>query len=156
MNKFLSALILSSLFLSADSIKIGSALNTLDNFKYETPTGRQMKIPQKTKLVIVAFEKDTGALVNEYLDTQSKFYLLKNNSIFIADIHKMPSIITNMFALPKLQKYKHLIYLHYGDKFQDMISNKDGKITLLRIEDSKIKEITLISSQQELKAAIEK
>lgn len=156
MNKFLSALILSSLFLSADSIKIGSALSALDNFKYETPTGRQMKIPQKTKLVIVAFEKDTGALVNEYLNTQSEFYLLKNNSIFIADIHKMPSIVTSMFALPKLQKYKHLIYLHYDDKFQNMISNKDGKITLLRIEDSKIKEITLISSQQELKAAIEK
>jgi hypothetical protein len=156
MNKFLVAITMSVALLGADSLKIGSPLNMLNNFKYETPTGRQMKIPQKTKLVVVAFDKDTGALINEYLDTQNEFYLLKHNSIFIADINKMPSIITSMFALPKLQKYKHLIYLHYGDKFQNIVPNKEETITLLHIEDSKIKEISFISSKQELKTAIEK
>lgn len=156
MNKFLVALTLSVAILSAAPLKIDSSLEMLEGFKYETPQGRQMKIPKKTKLVIVAFEKETGALVNEYLDKQSPFYLLKNNSIFIADINKMPSIVTSMFALPKLQKYKHLIYLHYSDKLQDAVPNKEQKITLLRFENSKIKEISYISTQQELKAAIEK
>ncbi|MDQ1267763.1 MAG: hypothetical protein QG560_406 [Campylobacterota bacterium] len=156
MNKFLASFTLSVAILSAAPLKVDSSLNVLDSFKYETPTGREMKIPKKTKLVIVAFEKDTGALVNEYLNTQNPFYLPKNNSVFIADINKMPAIVTSMFALPKLQKYKHLIYLHYGDKFQNMVPNKEQKITLLRIEDSKIKEISYISSVQELKTAIEK
>lgn len=156
MNKFLLALTLSVAILSAAPLKIDSPLSMLESFKYETPQGRQMKIPNKTKLVIVAFEKDTGALVNEYLNTQSPFYLLKNNSIFIADINKMPSIVTNMFALPKLQKYKHLIYLHYSDKLQDTVPNKEQKITLLRFENSKIKEISYISTVLELKTAIEK
>lgn len=156
MNKFLLALTLSVAILSAAPLKIDSSLEMLESLKYETPQGRQMKIPKKTKLVIVAFEKETGALVNEYLDKQSPFYLLKNNSIFIADINKMPSIVTSMFALPKLQKYKHLIYLHYSDKLQDAVPNKEQKITLLRFENSKIKEISYISTQQELKTAIEK
>lgn len=156
MNKFLASLSLSVAILSAAPLKVDSSLNVLDSFKYETPTGREMKIPKKTKLVIVAFEKDTGALVNEYLNTQNPFYLPKNNSVFIADINKMPSVITNMFALPKLQKYKHLIYLHYGDKFQNTVPNKEQKITLLRVDGSKIKEISFISSVSELKAAIEK
>ncbi|MBW6488822.1 hypothetical protein [Sulfurimonas sp.] len=156
MNRFFTALTLSVAILGAAPIKVDSSLNMLDSFKYETPTGREMKIPKKTKLVIVSFEKDTGALVNDYLDTQNPFYLPKNNSVFIADINKMPSVITNMFALPKLQKYKHLIYLHYGDKFQNIVPSKEQKITLLRVEDSKIKEISFISTQQELKAAIEK
>jgi len=156
MSKFLTALIVSAAILGATPLTINSPLNILDSFKYETPTGRQMKIPKKTKLVIVAFEKDTGALVNEYLDTQSPFYLPKNNTIFIADINKMPTVITNMFALPKLQKYRHLIYLHYGEKFQSVVPNKEQKITLLHIEDSKIKEISFITTQEELKMAIEK
>ena len=156
MNKVLLTLTLSFVILIAAPLKVDSSLNMLDSFKYETPTGRQMKIPKKTKLIIVAFDKDTGALVNEYLDTQNPFYLPKNNSVFIADIHKMPSIVTSMFALPKLQKYKHLIYLHYGDKFQNIVPNKEQKITLLRIEDSKIKEVFFISTVSELKAAIEK
>jgi hypothetical protein len=156
MNKFFAALTLSVAVLSAAPLKIDSPLSILESFKYETPQGRQMKIPNKTKLVIVAFEKDTGALVNEYLNTQSPFYLPKNNTIFIADINKMPAIVTNMFALPKLQKYKHLIYLHYSDKLQDAVPNKEQKITLLRVEDSKIKEISYISTVLELKTAIEK
>ncbi len=156
MNKFLAVLTLSVAILSAAPLKVDSSLEMLDGFKYETPQGRQMKIPKKTKLVIVAFEKDTGALVNDYLDKQSPFYLLKNNSIFIADINKMPSIVTSMFALPKLQKYKHLIYLHYSDKLQEIVPNKEQKITLLRFENSKIKEISFISTVQELKTAIEK
>lgn len=156
MNKFLASLTLSVAILSAAPLKVDSSLNVLDSFKYETPTGREMKIPKKTKLVIVAFEKDTGALVNEYLNTQNPFYLPKNNSVFIADINKMPSVITNMFALPKLQKYKHLIYLHYGEQFQNAVPNKEQKITLLRVDGSKIKEISFISSVSELKAAIEK
>lgn len=156
MNKFFTALTLSVAILGAAPLTINSPLNMLDSFKYETPIGRQMKIPKKTKLVIIAFEKDTGALVNEYLNTQSPFYLPKNNSVFIADINKMPSVITNMFALPKLQKYKHLIYLHYGEKFQNIVPNKEQKITLLHIEESKIKEISFISTKEELKMAIEK
>lgn len=156
MNRFLIALTLSVAILGAAPLTVNSPLDTLDGFKYETPTGRQMKIPKKTKLVIVAFEKDTGALVNDYLDTQSPFYLPKNNSIFIADINKMPTVITNMFALPKLQKYKHLIYLHYGEKFQNVVPSQEQKITLLHIEDSKIKEISFVSTQKELKMAIEK
>lgn len=156
MNKFFTALTLSVAILGAAPLSINSPLNMLDSFKYETPMGRQMKIPKKTKLVIVAFEKDTGALVNEYLNTQSPFYLPKNNSVFIADINKMPSVITNMFALPKLQKYKHLIYLHYGEKFQSAVPNEEQKITLLHIEGSKIKEISFISTKEELKMAIEK
>lgn len=156
MNKFLVVLTLSVAILSATPLKIDSPLSILDGFKYETPQGRQMKIPNKTKLVIVAFEKDTGALVNEYLNTQSPFYLPKNNTIFIADINKMPTIVTNMFALPKLQKYKHLIYLNYSDKLESAVPNKEQKITVLRVEDAKIKEISYISTVLELKAAIEK
>ena len=73
MSKFLTALVMSAAILGATPLTINSPLEILESFRYQTPTGRQMKISKKTKLVIVAFEKDTGALVNEYLDTQSPF-----------------------------------------------------------------------------------
>lgn len=156
MNKFLLILTIAAAVLGASSIEVGSALVELNNFKYETPQGREMRVPKKPKLVIVAFEKETGALVNEYLDTQDAYYLQMNRAIFIADISKMPTLITNMFALPKLRKYKHLIYLHYDEKFVTVVPNKEAKITLLSVEDGKIKTISYISTKQELKSAIEK
>lgn len=156
MYKIFIILGLTVTLLSASSFQVNSELSELNNFKYETPQGRQMKVPKKTTLVVVAFEKDTGALVNDFLNTQDPFYMSKHRAVFIADINKMPTIITNMFALPKMQKYKHLIYLHYEDVFQDFVPHKEGAVTLARIKDGKVENITYVTTVQELKAAIEK
>ena len=155
MKIFLIVLGLSISILNASTIQVGSPLSKLNDFKYETPQGREMRVPRTPALIIVAFEKDTGALVNEYLNTKNPYYLQRNRSIFIADINKMPTIITNTFALPKLRKYKHLIYLHFNDKFQRVVPNKKDKVTLLHIKDSKVENISFISTAEELKAAIE-
>jgi hypothetical protein len=156
MHKIATLLVLAISLFGAEMISVTSPLDQLNNFKYETPQGRQMKVPKSTELVVIAFEKDTGALVNEFLNTQDPFYMPKRRAVFIADINKMPTIITNMFALPKLKKYKHLIYLHYEDQFQNFVPHKEEQITLLRIKDAKIDSISYVSTQEELKAAIEK
>ncbi len=156
MKKILMILSLSFGLLMASEIGIGTSINTLGNYKFETPHGRQMKVPKSSKLVVVAFEKDTGKLVNNFLESQDVMYMPKKRAIFIADIHNMPSIITNMFALPKLQKYKHLIYLHYDDEFENFIPHKDEMVTLIRFKDKKVESISFISNEEELKAEIEK
>ncbi len=156
MHKLVILLLFDFSLLGADLITVDSPLNQLNNFKYETPQGRQMKVPKSTELVVIAFEKDTGALVNEFLNTQDPFYMPKRRAVFIADINKMPTIITNMFALPKLKKYKHLIYLHYEDQFQNALPHKEEQITLLHVKDAKIERVSYVSTQEELKAAIEK
>ncbi len=156
MHKLVTLFLFAFSLLGADLITVDSPLNQLNNFKYETPQGRQMKVPKSTELVVIAFEKDTGALVNEFLNTQDPFYMPKRRAVFIADINKMPTIITNMFALPKLKKYKHLIYLHYEDQFQNALPHKEEQITLLHVKDAKIERVSYVSTQEELKAAIEK
>ncbi len=156
MHKLVTLFLFAFSLLGADLITVNSPLNQLNNFKYETPQGRQMKVPKSTELVVIAFEKDTGALVNEFLNTQDPFYMPKRRAVFIADINKMPTIITNMFALPKLKKYKHLIYLHYEDQFQNALPHKEEQITLLHVKDAKIERVSYVSTQEELKAAIEK
>ena len=118
-------------------------------------TVNRENLERQDKTLAVQIQK-TDSLVNEYLKTKSSLYLQKKRSIFIADIHEMPTLITNMFALPKLQKYKHLIYLHYSNKFQAVVPNKKEKVTLLHIKDGKIQNISYISTKKELQEAIEK
>ena len=156
MHKLFLFFVLSALALNADFLNVSSSITKLNEFKYVTPQGNEIKIPKDVKLIIVSFEKDTGALVNEYLNTKSPDYLQKHNSIFIADINKMPSVITKMFALPKLRKYKHPMYLNYDEKFEQSILGKEEMVTLLHVENSVIKHISFIVRKEELKAAIEK
>ena len=155
-KKLLILVSLSLSLLATAPLKNGTELKEFNSYKFETPHGRQMKIPKKTELIIIAFEKDTGKTANSYLDTKNPFYLSSYHAIFIADIHNMPSIITNMFALPKLQKYKHPIYLHYDDEFENFVPNKEEMITIIRLEDKKVVKVSYITTAQELKEAIEK
>lgn len=150
MKKILLLLIFSLVTLSADSLKIGSEIQKLNNFDYETPKSRKMKVPLNTRTVLIAFDKDTGALINEYLSTKNKYFLQRKKAIFIADIHEMPTVITNMFALPKLREYKHLIYLHYNEKFQFAVPKKSGQVSVIKFEDKKVKSISYITTKEQL------
>jgi len=150
MKKILLILIVAIASINAQNLKVGSDIQMLNNYEYETPKSRKMKIPLNTKTLLIAFDKDTGALVNEYLATKNKYFLQKKKAIFIADINKMPTMVTNMFALPKLRKYKHLIYLHYGEKFQNAVPRREEKVSVVRFEDKKVKSISFITSKEEL------
>lgn len=150
MKNILLLLIAGAISLYADSLKLGSDIQSLNAYEFETPKSRKMKVPESTKTVLIAFDKDTGALVNEYLSEKNKYFLQKNKAIFIADINKMPTVITNMFALPKLRKYKHLIYLHYGEKFQNEVPKKDEMVSVLKFENKELKEIFYIKTKEEL------
>ncbi len=156
MKKILLIISLSLALFGANKIKTGSSLSELKSFKFLTPQDRKMKIPKSTRLIIIAFEKDTGRLVNDYLNAKTPHFLPKKRAIYIADIHEMPTIITNMFALPKLRKYKHLIYLHYDDDFQEIIPNKEEQVTLLHVKDGVITNVSFIKTKQELQAVVEK
>lgn len=142
--------------LNADFLQINSYISRLNEFKYVTPNDAAVKIPKDVKLVIISHEKGTGVLVNEYLEAKNEDYLQKNHVVFIADINKMPSLITKMVALPKLRKYKHPIYINYDERFEEIVPSKENMVTLLYVENSIIKNISYISTKEELKKAIEK
>jgi len=150
MKNILLLLIITLASLNAQAVKIGSSIKVLNTYDYETPKSRKMKVPLNTRTVLIAFDKDTGALVNEYLSTKNKYFLQRKKAIFIADINKMPTVITNMFALPKLRKYKHLIYLHFGTKFENVAPKKDAKVSVIKFEGKKVKSISYISTKEEL------
>ena len=155
MLKFLILLLAVFSFSNADTLHISSPINSLDRFSYESPHGKKLKIPHTIKTVVVSYEKDTGRLVNNYLNNKYPPYLAKMNAIFIADIHEMPSIITKLFALPKMRKYKHTIYLNNKENFSKFLPPKDEKITIIKFENQKVKSIKYISTVKELKEAFE-
>lgn len=156
MKKILFFVVFSISILNADFLQINSYISRLNELKYVTPNDAVVKIPKDVKLVIVSSQKATGALVNEYLDSQNQDYLQKNRAVFIADINKMPSLVTKMLALPKLRKYKHPIYINYDERFEEIVPSKEDRVTLMYVENSIIKNISYISTKEELKKAIEK
>ena len=142
--------------LNADFLHVDSATARLNDFEYKTPNDTMVKIPKDVKIIIASFEKETGAFVNAYLNERDAAYLKAHGAVFIADISKMPSVITTMFAIPKLKKYKHPIHINYSEGFDTVVPAQEEMVTLLFVENGKIKEIGYVATKEELRAAIEK
>jgi hypothetical protein len=155
MKKVLILIALAITIVGADTIKVSSALNSLNKFAFENAQGDKLTIPSNIRTIVVSYEKYTGKLVNNYLDSKNPTYLDKLNAVFIADISEMPSIVITLFALPKIRKYKHTVYLHYLDEFAKYIPAKDKKITIIKIQNQKVKSISYASTHSELKKALE-
>lgn len=156
MNKILLLMLVSISLFGLEGLKVGSSINIFNDYEYESPKGHILKVPPKSKLVLVTFEKDTASLVNNYLKTQEKYYIQKNNAVFISDISNMPRFITNMFALPKMKNYKHKLYLQYSKKFKKRIPHKDDQITLIHFVDKKVLKISFVNTKESIKESIEK
>jgi len=150
-------LILTALFsfALANSLKVSTPLEEFNTFTYKTQFDKKVKILDNIKTIVISYEKDTGRLVNKYLNTKYPPYLAKNRAVFIADIHEMPSIITSLFAMPKMRKYKHTIFIYDEDDFSEFAKPKDEKVTVVKIKDKKVDKIYYISTPQELQEAFE-
>lgn len=132
--------------------KVGQSVMPLD---LNDQFGKRVTLTSMPKTLIMAFEKGTGATVNEYLATQDKGYLAKNKAAFVADISQMPKFITESFALPKMRKYPHKILLIQDEEQGLRFPGEEEKITVMKFRGNFLTKVEFVSTAEELKKAIE-
>jgi len=123
-------------------VKVGDAFpvfNLQDQFEVK------MQVPQKGKVtIILSFEKDVSSEVKTFIDTQKKNYLENNHIMYISDISPMPSLITSLFALPKMKKFNFRVALINEDNVADVIPREEGKVTRITLQNNHIKAIEFV------------
>jgi len=136
-------LLISALFAE---IKVGDSfpkLNLEDQFSEKT----EVKTKGSTTLLL-SFEKDVSADIKKYIGTKEKGFLEAHNIMYISDISTMPSLITRMFALPKMKKFSFKISLIYDEKEAKSISRQEAKVTVVTLKDNHIKKIMFIEPKK--------
>lgn len=147
MKKILLALfVISSTFLFAE-VKVNEHLPFEH---YQNQFDEDMIIDEKVKLVIVTFSKDKGAIINEFLENNKEF-LQKKNAHYLADVSSVPSFVMSMFMKPKFKSYEYQMGLIYEEDKALNIPKKDDNITLIHLENKKVKNIEFIQTLDSLK-----
>jgi len=113
-------------------------------------------LTDQTKKVIFVFAKATGHTVKEFLKKQDKNYLPSRNTLFIADVSGMPTVIRNTFALPDFKKSPYSVVLIYDKAIADTYKNEKDtdKITLITLKDRTITSIQTFTTEKELETAL--
>ena len=120
--------------------------DTLPQIKLQDKFEQELKVEDKDTLLIMAFEKDLSVVVNEYLKQQPKSFLETHHAKYISDISTMPSMITKLFAMPKMKKYPFSVML-INDDFGKQFNSLEGKITIYKLRKQKIEEILFLSPE---------
>jgi hypothetical protein len=145
-------LLLMVLSLWGATYKVGQSVIPLD---LKDQFGKKHTLKVMPHTLIMAFEKGTGATVNEYLAAQDKGYLSAHNAVFVADISGMPTFITNTFAIPKMQKYPHTVLLIYDEELGLKFPGVEEKITIMKFRGNFLQSVDYVTTADEIKRAIE-
>ncbi len=137
-----SILLISAVFADLEVGETFPSLKLADQFKIE----QEIKTKGATTLIF-SFEKDVSAGIKKYIHKKEKDFLIHNNIMYISDISSMPSLITKMFAIPKMKKFNFSVSLIRDEKVGDFINRKKGKVTVIKLKDNSITDIKFVNAK---------
>jgi hypothetical protein len=125
--------------------------DTLPDITLKDQFGNTHTIDKNISKIIITFDKKSSLLANKFISMkkESSHYLSEHNMAFVANISKMPSLITKLFAMPKMKKYEHTILLINDDE-NDMFLSERKHISIYELKDGKVKDIKYIRGIKEL------
>ena len=137
--RILTAAALFALCLFADPLTPGSSLGSYTlRDQFDTP--HRFSRENYTRIVVAQSREDALKVV-EFLQRQPKDFLSTHHCAFVSDIHSMPTLVTKLFALPKMKKYPFAVLLIY-EKEHNIFPMREGKLTFITLQNNTLLKVS--------------
>ena len=120
--------------------------SNIGSFELKDQFDKQNTVNSDVQTIIFSSERGTSSAINEFLSTKGADFLEKNNTVFIADISGMPSIISYLFALPKMKKYNYNVLLIEEENDKRFLL-KEERLTVYTLENGVVKNIKYVETK---------
>lgn len=129
--KYAIALLFSLLPLLANALEPGEKLapwTLLDQHD------QAYSLDTRTHILLVARDMDGAKLVKAALGEQ-RGYLEARDAVFVADIQRMPALISKLFAIPAMRDYNYRVLLDREGRVASRYSGQDGQVQWLQLRE---------------------
>ena len=109
----------------------------------------------QARVLLVARDMDGAKLVNAALEGKAKGYLEQRQTVFLADISRMPRVIASLFALPKMRDYSYRILLDRDARIAPRYPVGEGEVLWLQLKDGRLVQQQTFTSAELLRQALE-
>lgn len=144
-------LLLGLLPLMANAAEVGESLKP---FTLNDQHDQGFTLDANTKVLLAAGDMDGGKLVKAAVGEEPKGYLESRGAIFVADIQGMPSIISKLFAVPKMRDYSYRVVLDREGQVVPQYAVAEGQVLWLQLDNDKVVNKRSFSSAEELRKAL--
>jgi hypothetical protein len=114
----------------------------------------EASIGPETRIIVFARDMEAADIVEEALAENGAAMLSAAGAVFVSDIHRMPGLITRLFALPAMRKRAYRMLLDREGTATASLPSQEEKVTVLRLEDLKIKSVDYIDSAAALRSIL--
>ena len=130
----------------ASSLTVG---NTLPTLKIKDQFEKEHIVDANIKTIIFSASKTEGTTIKDFLLKKDKDYLTTNNTVYIADITGMPSLVTKFIAMPKMKDYPFSVLL-VDDTNKGLFPVQEDMISVISLDNGKITDVKYVKTADEL------
>ena len=145
------ALFSTGLTQAAELLTVGAQLPSMT---LTTQHDKAYSFDNSVKRIVMSAEKQSAGMVTELLDNKAASYLKETNTVYLADMHRMPSLITKFVALPQLREKTYDIVLGREEADLAAFPREKGCLTLIALKEQRIESIKFLCTEDELKASM--
>jgi len=133
-----------------EQIGIGDLLPTL-NLKDQND--KSCQISGDTHRLLLVADNGGTAIATQLIESHDPEWLARSQQVFLADIHKMPSVIARFVAIPQLRNKAYPILLGKEESELQMFPRRKDCVTVITTKDGKVSDLMFACNREELQAA---
>lgn len=145
-------LLLSLLPFMANAAEVG---DTLAPFTLNDQHDTAFTLDASTRVLLAAGDMDGAKLVKAALAEQPKGYLEARHAVFVADIQRMPALISKLFAVPAMRDYSYRVVLDREGQVVPQYAVAENQVLLLQLDNGKLVQKQSFSDADTLRKAID-
>ena len=149
MKLFIQTLLLLSIaFPTFASLKVGDQVTPIKvKNQFEEPA----ELNNDTQWIFFSSDMKAAKLLTEYLNEENAKKTDLSKTLIISDISKMPTMISMMFAIPKMKKYNFKLALDKTGEATKDFPRKEGVLQVMKVSQMKLESIEEITTADGVK-----
>lgn len=129
-------------------------LEQLPKIELENQFGEKITVTEDASFIIFAADRKASDLLREAFEGVQQPYLDEHRIYLLADISAMPSVITKMFALPKLRTRPYSLLLDYEGELSKVLPHQEARVTVISLDKGVVQTPAFAESIGQLKVLL--
>lgn len=112
-------------------------------------------LDQQARILLVARNMTGAKLLKAALEEKPKGFLEARQAVFVADVSRMPAVISTLFAVPAMRDYNYRVLLDSQSRVASRYPAAEDQLLWLDIDRGVLRDSRTFTDAQALRQALE-
>ena len=112
-------------------------------------------LDQQARILLVARNMTGAKLLKAALEGKPKGFLDARQAVFVADVSRMPAVISTLFAVPAMRDYNYRVLLDSQSRVASRYPAAEDQVLWLDLERGVLRDSRTFTDAQALRQALE-